>query len=56
MEQQDLEILAGGSGASMPPIQTRNTINGSLHDGLDLSPEVKCLSFYNGDLCCKPVM
>lgn len=37
----------------MLPIQTQNTVNGSLPDVLDLSPEMKCLSFYNGNLCCE---
>ena len=55
-QQQVLEILAGWSGASVLQIQTHSAINSSLHDALDLSPEMKHLSLYNGNLCWKPVM
>lgn len=37
VELQVLKILPGWSGTSMLQIRTRNTINSSLHDVLDLS-------------------
>lgn len=53
VEQQVLEMLEWCKRAA---VQTWNTPSSSPRDVLDLSPEMKCLSFYSGNLYCKAVM